>query len=482
MLLFVPLLWLFGEMDDRLKGHLTEHNKPLIQTWSKTDANTDGPGETYGLRQSKTTEKLFKVREQSCETCAGFDTSETVSNQFDILRQNKTAQQIKQWTELGQWPSKASYTYNIATSQYHRDKLEMSITEHDTSGRVSNGGSHFWVFQEFYGVTLFRTMCGFHDYFNGTYTVCCTRAGNNCTNVTIIRSHKPFHGFIVAGEALDKVRRDERKQIWSDRLCWPSPFLDATHANSTPVAWELTTEKVEYQRNNLKRTDVPGTLGLCLNLHRNGVPVKVLNDTEACQCLAQYDTITMLGSSHFRYFKDYLLEVCNNTHPPVHINFEFTKFARSMHKYVHNYIKKLQSSKWTSSKPSAVWLQCGSWDLTFNTTYPALMAALPLYLEVLQTLNEALTNFPMIDLHVVAPPPNPHQHHVNNFVEAIYVNCLRHFSQRNSISFFDAFNLLLPCLNEHPQILTNKNHYFMHGGGRVGRVFWFGEFLGRLCI
>jgi hypothetical protein len=87
----------------------------------------------------------------------------------------------------------------------------------------------------------------------------------------------------------------------------------------------------------------------------------------------------------------------------------------------------------------------------------------------------------MIDLHVLAPPPQPHAHGVNNFVEAMYVHDLKYFAQNNNVSFFDFFEVMQPCLNEEVRTEPSPHHYFMNGDGIAGRVYFFGDFLGQIC-
>ena len=102
-----------------------------------------------------------------------------------------------------------------------RNMLKIYITEHNTSGNPSIGGSHFWITQEYQMSTWFRSMCDFQDYFNGKYTACCPHAGNRCTHVIITRCHVQLHGFLHAGLALSAVRNNETTQIYKGVL----PFI-----------------------------------------------------------------------------------------------------------------------------------------------------------------------------------------------------------------------------------------------------------------
>ena len=387
----------------------------------------------------------------------------TLNTQYNQLHSNLNADRKIYHSKI---TKDKDYDYTIST-QFHWDNLEITITEQTSSGKYSNGGSHFFITQEYKKAAWFRSMCQFQDNFNGVYNVCCPSVGNNCTNVTIIRNHSPYHGFVWRGAGLEEVRKNETRQIWSANMCRNFSMDHSSNYTLIPFQWQLTENK---------------SVKCCENLYRNGRPVTVLSDTEACQCLSHYERITVLGASHTRYFVEYLNKVCHGTMFSVPFKYVYTKYSKHMSTKIEHYIHNNFAFRNISTPgKSAVWLQTGSWDLKYTTTHLTLTEALPAYMKSLKKLKNVLHLNHMVELHVIAPPPNPDDHIVNNFVEAVYVHHLQNFAKQNDISFFNSFQALLPCLNEHANYTENKNHYFFEGTGRVGRVYWFGEFLGTIC-
>ena len=153
-----------------------------------------------------------------------------------------------------------------------------------------------------------------------------------------------------------------------------------------------------------------------------------------------------------------------------HVFFHMVHHARDMVNALQNYMEKRYTNV-------AVWIQSGSWDLKFKTTYHLFTDALPTYLTILKKFNRFGKSH--AHFYVLTPPPHPFKFNVSNFDAASYSYHVRNLAEDYGIPLFDMFSAVLSCANDN--VIGSRNHYWEADQGEIGRVYWFGHFLSSFC-
>ena len=226
----------------------------------------------------------------------------------------------------------------------------------------------------------------------------------------------------------------------------------------------------------------------------SGVPVSLYSQQETCQCVAGFDSVYIISTSHMRVFGDYLMHTCYgkdlSSVPPVHKILEH----ETIHYYNWGHMQDLyinvkgNLTKWLSSnnKKLAIWIQLGSWDFTRLGLAYSMTVGLDYFNKTITFIkSEIAESRSVVDLRVISTTPMPDAYHYNNFAIAAFSAKMQRISQAVGVSYFDAYSILEACAQSIAQVAGNNNHYFWRVknkfSGSVGENFYFGVFLPTVC-
>ena len=159
-------------------------------------------------------------------------------------------------------------------------ELVIRIEEFDR-GDFTNGGSSFQIDR------LLGQYCPVVDYFNGTYLAKCPALrGTGCLELAITRKSLDFALYT-------SVAYPSEVAVYKTSVCATVPPSEDNVLRSRRE--QVVTWTSDYAHS--------ATL-----THHYGEPVHLITDEEMCRLIAHhYDHVTMMGSSHMRYVKLYLI-------------------------------------------------------------------------------------------------------------------------------------------------------------------------------
>ena len=272
-----------------------------------------------------------------------------------------------------------------------------------------------------------------------------------------------------------------KNTLLDDSFCFNRPI------NLLPP--ETSSKIVSWSRDN--RT-------YCKNLYMDNILQKELTPNEICSCMAHYDEVYLVGTSHIAQFGDYIMHTCtgidmtdiipglkHGTLDVGNLHFRDGRYAESLYKVLQK-----ELDMWLSNGSRvALWFQTGCWDYGYRGVPYSLSVALDYYEKALVYAKSTAKkrNNATMDLYIISSPPAPDRK--TRFVKlneiSAYVAKLEMLTQRYNVSFINEFAVVEPCNNDFARLHNNHHHYLQRHGntfvGPVGMAFYLGVFLPTVC-
>ena len=326
-------------------------------------------------------------------------------------------------------------------------------------------------------------MCETLGYQRGTYTVFCMNHGSRCATIDIRFRFSRYEQY-----------RDEPKVF-----PWNHVIHNQEHCHSFAAPSKLAEKKsVSWSVDAHEQ---------CENLYVNNLPVSLLSEKETCDCVRRYDDVYLIGTSHIRFFSDFLLGKCcgqnftgiAHNHKDLelgNVHYLAWTFIEQFH-----FLAQVNLPRWidpsfpnwnaTTPKPGtvpgrkiAIWIQTGSWDfskISYNFSMEHAIPILEDTLRYIQTQIKKSSAMTKVDLRVISTTPMHDKWYWNNNAIRAFNAKERDMVRRLGIDYTDILAMELPCKDQ-----LAANHYFFRDnetfGGTVGENVYFGAFLPKICL
>ena len=346
---------------------------------------------------------------------------------------------------------------------------------------ASNGdvipGCSFWIEQYFIvGGKQHKALCEVGEIEKGVHKIeYANHVGSGCIAV------KVFIDFCLY-EAFREVPQIQqwRREMLSDEYCFSGPASNTTKGSrnitSSPATWSIDQN------------------GHCEHLTtEDEKEVRIFNASLTCKCIEKFDDVYVIGTSHIRFFADYLMHYCHKYdfqkvgkgHNSLHagnVHYldyrEFVPLDKEMRKNLKTWLK--------NKKEVAIWIQTGGHDFVFWGYQHAMELGLETFKTTLKYMKEIIAeSSTKVDLRVVATAPMPSYWYWNNHAVGAFNAKMQLITENAGVFYSDAFSVELPCAEDIPNMTQNRNHYFTRYrnefAGQVGGSYYFGLFLPQVC-
>ena len=318
------------------------------------------------------------------------------------------------------------------------------------------------------------SLCSIEDFFNGTYRIVCTKPGVPCVGIHV--------KLLFCYNTIIKWKHD--LSVIKDIFC----FEDLVKLSPTPPPLKKAGKIVSWSKDKH---------GHCKNLYIDNILQRKFTANETRSCMARYDNVYLVGTSHIAQFGDYLMRTCTGIdmrgiEPGLkhgnmdvgNLHFRDGRYSELLYAVVKN-----ELNIWLSKGSKvAIWFQTGSWDyIHVNVSY-SIDIALDCYEKaIIYTKSTAAKHKnSTVDLHIIASPPRPaHTANIRMAEISAFDAKLQLIAERHNVSFINEFAVVEPCRNDNAQLHNNHHHYLQRDnntfGGPVGMAFYLGVFLPTVC-
>ena len=353
----------------------------------------------------------------------------------------------------------------------NKDNIQFLIDiRNNTTGGVVYGCNFAGKMYYYKHGGQYISLCNTNDLFNGTYEMFCPNPGVSCIRLHLLLLFCNYEAYNYQPRY---VPRNE--MIMNQTLCFGSSNV---FTKAHLVSWSLDSDELcdELFIDNVKQ----------INFKRNQI----------CKCVKLYDDIYIIGTSHIAIFGDYLMRTCTGLDlSDLKAGLKHGSLSSgNVHFIEGRYINYIYAdvsqnlTTWLKGKSRvAIWLQTGSWDITYESYDFAMLVAMEWFKKLLTYIDSAVSQSDtIVDFHVLASPPMPSGHHWNNVAISAFNAKLQRKAEILDTNFLmNAFAVIEPCNEDYVRIGENHNHYMQSIGntfmGSVGKAFYFGVFLPQVC-